>query len=88
MSTALDAAMSAVITEVAMGLARKHNLVCTDESIVCWHCGNRLALLPSLACPACLGAAYSQRHLTAPLCVNRRQECEQDASQRREAANG
>jgi hypothetical protein len=83
MTTPLDEAMSAVIGEVAMGLARKHNLVCIDDSIVCWGCGNRLALLPSLHCGSCLGAHYARKHITSPWCLNSRQACDPNAPQQR-----
>jgi len=70
MSTTLDEAISAVMTEVAMGLARKDNLICENGQIVCRECRDRLALMPSLHCGGCLGAAYSRMHIVNPQCVN------------------
>ncbi len=56
--------------EVAMGLARRHNLVCDNGEVVCWECRERLALMPSLHCGSCLGEAYSRLNITDPQCVN------------------
>jgi hypothetical protein len=45
------------MTEGARALAHRHNLVCEDGSVVCWHCRNDVALMPSLHCHRCLCAA-------------------------------
>lgn len=63
----------ALIEETARAMARRHNLVCETGEIVCWECRERLALLPSLHCGACLGAAYSRLHIVNPQCINRAQ---------------
>lgn len=74
MTMTLDQAMAHVIEGVAMGLAQKHNLICDDGSVVCWECGKRHALLPSLHCGECLGMAYSRLKIFNPQCVNHKQE--------------
>jgi hypothetical protein len=63
----------AIINSCALAMARRHNLVCATGEIVCWGCGDRLALLPSLHCGACLGAHYARHHITTPWCPNRAQ---------------
>ena len=61
------------INATAAGLAHKHNLVCDDGSIICWECGAREALMPSLHCGGCLGAVYGRKGIVDPQCLNRAQ---------------
>ncbi len=60
-----------IITEVAIGLARRHRLVVDDE-ITCWNCGARPALMPQLHCPPCLAEAW-RRTGAAMACPSRAQ---------------
>lgn len=57
----------------ARSLARQHNLITEAGTIVCWACGERRALMPSLHCHVCLAAAHRRVGRVAPLCVNREQ---------------
>ena len=68
-----------IIEACSVALARQHNLVCADGSIVCWACGERYALLPSLHCGQCLGAAYARNNIITPWCVNREQQIKEAA---------
>jgi hypothetical protein len=53
-STSAGELVSSAVESIARSLARKHNLVCDDGSIICWECGKREALLPQLHCGICL----------------------------------
>lgn len=64
-------AIATHVNATAAGLARKHNLVCDDGTIVCWDCREREALMPSLHCGGCLGAAYARKGIVDPQCLNR-----------------
>lgn len=66
---------NAVLVTMALALARRHNLICDDGvTIVCWNCRNQLALMPSLHCPECLGAAYHRLGIVEPLCMQQEQQ--------------
>lgn len=69
----------AVLEQLAISLARKNRLL-IDGVIWCWHCGNKPALMPSLACPHCLAATYKRQNIVAPECVNRQQTPEDVAA--------
>lgn len=64
------------IHETAIGLARKHNLVCNDGTIVCWECQQVEALMPSLHCPRCLQAVWARLNIHDPQCEQREQTAE------------
>jgi hypothetical protein len=49
-------ALGTAVREMAITLARRENLVADDGQIYCWHCNRLGALMPSLACKACLDA--------------------------------
>lgn len=60
----LDSGIAQFMNVTAAALAKKHNLICTDGTIVCWECRKRVALMPSLHCHLCLSAKrgyYTQR---------------------------
>lgn len=59
--------------DLARALARRHNLVCNDGSIVCWDCKRVESLLPSLHCPRCLADAWQRLRITDPQCEQREQ---------------
>lgn len=58
--------------EIAISRAREQKLE-HDGTIWCWHCSERRALMPSLACHVCLAAHHRRAGNLAPLCVNREQ---------------
>jgi len=74
MSATLQQALDAIIEEAAIAYAHKWRLVADDGTIWCAtdRC-ERIALLPSLHCGSCLGAAYSRMHIVNPQCINREQ---------------
>jgi len=74
MTTPLKDAVDAAIELAALAYARKWRLIDGQGQIWCAneHC-QRLALLPSLHCPICLGAHYARFHITMPWCPNREQ---------------
>lgn len=58
---------------LARSLARRHNLVCNDGSVVCWNCRRESALMPSLHCGACLGETWRRLGIIEPRCEQREQ---------------
>lgn len=68
------AGLDAVIEETARAYAKRHNLIGTDGHLWCWSCVERHALLPSLHCGLCLGAAYARMGIVSPACLNHSQE--------------
>lgn len=71
---AIEVRQSVIVSEAtAFGMARRHNLVAEDGTVVCWECKTREALIPSLHCGGCLGAHYIAHHIVLPFCMNRAQ---------------
>ena len=52
--TPVGSELRAAVREMAITLARRENLLAEDGQIYCWHCNRLGALMPSLACRACL----------------------------------
>lgn len=67
------------IEEMARALAIAHNLVTAEGTMVCWECREQYALLPSLHCGKCLGAAYQRLHIVEPWCQQREQVIPEEA---------
>lgn len=67
------------INEMALALAKQHNLITADGGIVCWECGEAWALMPSLHCGRCLGAAYQRLHIHEPWCQQHEQVIPEEA---------
>jgi len=80
MTTTLKDALDAVQETTAIAYARKWHLVDDKGQVWCSHGCDRLALLPSLACPACLGAHYARNHITMPWCPNREQRAAKEVA--------
>lgn len=76
-------ALNASIENAAVMIARRHNLIAEDGTIMCWSCGAREALIPSLHCGGCLGAYYGKHHITLPACLNRAQTAADREAMRR-----
>lgn len=70
---AIGATLAAVLDDAARAYAKRWNLIGTDNLIWCAACVERHALLPSLHCGLCLGAAYSRLGIVQPECVNTEQ---------------
>jgi hypothetical protein len=70
--------------QTAFALARKHNLVCVDGTVVCWECRRHEALIPSLHCAVCLQAVWQRCNINNP-CCEQREQTEED--KRRMAPN-
>lgn len=75
----LDTALTQRILATAYQLARKHGLEAAD-TIWCWNCSERPALMPSLHCPQCLAEAWRQKGIVMPACPNRQQTAEDVAA--------
>jgi hypothetical protein len=73
-TTLLGTDTNAVLVSMALSLAKRHNLVCDDGTIVCWNCRQAVALLPSLHCNTCLGQAYHRLGIVEPLCMQQEQQ--------------
>lgn len=67
------------IEEMARSLAKQHNLITAEGHFVCWECREQYALMPSLHCGRCLGAAYQRLHIHEPWCQQHEQVIPEEA---------
>lgn len=74
MSTTLQQALDAMIEQAALAYAEKWRLVDDQGRVWCAtdNCQS-LALIPSLHCAQCLGAAWRRLGIVEPRCANREQ---------------
>jgi len=68
------ASIEAVLDTAAWAYAKRWNLIGQDGLLWCAACVEAHALLPSLHCGPCLGAAYARLGIVQPACLNREQE--------------
>lgn len=66
--------IDAIVEQAARSYAQRWRLVSPDGLVWCAHCKVEPALMPSLHCGRCLGAAYSRLGIVMPACVNRAQQ--------------
>jgi hypothetical protein len=71
---AIGSSLEAIIEEAARSYAQRWRIIGTDGFVWCAECVERHALLPSLHCGLCLGAAYSRLGIVVPACLNHEQE--------------
>lgn len=65
--------VAAIVEQAARAYAKRWNLIGTDGYLWCANCVERHALMPSLHCGLCLGAAYVRMGIVQPACLNHEQ---------------